>query len=259
MGLINKISTKARIAGLAGLVGAGLVLGVPDNAYSQYQNKPATRIGEGAESVIRRDYRERELDWQDYVSQKGNSKKQDFGDRISNTGNGDRVLGIGVQEPQNAQELGLSGNYNVEDFAKAYGIAKWKMCLTETERQKTAELFNRLDIKGRKILCDIYANTPGFYEASFSEPGKKSFGKLNQAYQKLVAGKKANPSQELFSNELEAAVRKLYPWIRFDNERPMNIADRALVLWVADALEKQSGKKLINWESVERYSAMPVK
>ncbi|MEK6859310.1 MAG: hypothetical protein AABX54_00705 [Nanoarchaeota archaeon] len=259
--LTNKLrKTGFALAGLAGLVGG---MNYSGEGYAQQQNKPGVRVSDGADYVIRADYRDREHEWSLYKEQVKNPRKPSATGRTDNGNtqisnlNEDRVYGIGGQT-ENDSEPRLSRNFILEDFAKAYGISKWKMCLTESERQKTAELFNRLDLNGRKTLCNVYANTPGFYEASFSAEGKKSFEKLNQAYQNLVTAKKANASQELFNSELEGAVRKLYPWIRFDNGRPLNVPDRMLVLWVADSLEKKSGKRLINWDNVAKYSSMPV-
>lgn len=287
MGLLNKLSTKARgikEIGLAGLVSAGIGLGMtaPENAYSQEQNRPGVS-SEGSESIIKRDYRDREHDWKLY---KEEAKKPvapgAIGDRISNTNQGDRVSHIGEQPKSDSyieSQSKLSENYNAEDFAKAYGIAKWNFCLSEQDKQKIKELFGKLDIEKRKTLCNIYDKTGISHDVYLTKEGKERFAKFNQAYKYLAETKpektsesflglkntemflrkSTDPASEILvsRDELARELKESYPWINLNSGKPLNVADRVLVLWHIDHLERNLGKKVVNWNSVEKYAKMP--
>lgn len=265
MGLLNKLSTKTRAVGLAGLVSAGIGLGLsPENARAQYQdqNKPEARVrvSDGADYVTGLDYREREHEWKLYKEQAKNPQKPGFGDRISNTNQDDRVFNIGGA-PVEDSETRLSEKYTVEDFAKAYGIAKWNLCLSEQDKQKVKELFGRLNLEERKSLCNIYHQMGLSHDVYLTKEGKEKFEKFNQAYKYLFETKKSeNPAAELFVSKDEFAreLKGHYPWLDISGKKPLNVADRLLVAWYADHLERNQGRKAVDWNSVEKYAKIPV-
>jgi hypothetical protein len=259
------ITRRKFLQGLAALTLGQSATGL-NTAYSQNSGR---RVSDGLDYLISKDYRAKEYQWEiDRTEYKNKTNKLELVDAngFQNVGSNEDVTSLVPSQDIVEDGIKLSPEYNLEDFKKVYNPNKWQIGLTDEEKRRAAKRIEGFNLDERKGVCNLYLSPYSFYATTLDSEQQKRFDDFNQALRYLysVNGRNGALKSHLqvfypSNGKTTEYYKNLYPWIRLDRKDiPLNAADRMLVFWVADALEKK-GEKIFNWNNIRKFSKEKVK